>query len=286
MGHPGLRLLVADVRDDLSRFHLLHYGRTVDGFLVSGHNCGTHWLRFMLSAAIAHKLDLPGPKRSSGPQSGDFIANARHPRRHPQAPVIGSSHHMPSRLVAALGRLGLYRLPPVVVLVRNIPDALTSYFCKWRNEKALGGLGEYVGRGPSPQGVDLWWYIRFFNRWGLLRAVFPDQVLVVRYEDLQSDPDGWVRRIWAHWGVELSDADVAAAVALSSREAVAERLDPAYGETIVPERQVRGETRLSWDEGAVVGLRLVAHLRCDFGYSARLRRRRQAAREALLPEPA
>jgi hypothetical protein len=283
MGHPGLGLLFADLRDDLSRFHLLHYGRAVDGFLISGHNCGTHWLRFMLSAAIASKLSLPRPERSSGPQSGDFIAHARHRRRHPQAPVIGSSHHMPSRLVAALGRIGLYRLPPVVLLVRNIPDALTSYFCKWREAKALGGLSDYVGRAPRSQGVDLWWYIRFFNRWGLLRAAFPGQVLVVRYEDLQADPEGWVRRIWRHWGVELSDADVAAAVALSSREAVAERLDPAYGETIVPERQIRGETRLSWDEAAVVGLRLAAHLRCDFGYSARLRARRQAARVALEP---
>ena len=50
MRDPGFRLLLADVRDDLSRFHLLHYGARVDGFLVSGHNSGTHWLRFMLSA--------------------------------------------------------------------------------------------------------------------------------------------------------------------------------------------------------------------------------------------
>jgi len=281
MGHPKLGLWLADVRDDVSRFHLLHYGRAVDGFLISGHNCGTHWLRFMLSAAIASRLGLPRPDRSSGPQSGDFIAHARHPRRHPQAPVIGSSHHMPSRLVAALGRLGLYRLPPVVLLVRNIPDALTSYFCKWREAKALGALADYVGRAPRAQGVDLWWYIRFFNRWGLLRRAFPDRVLVVRYEDLQADPEGWVRRIWRHWGVELSDDDLAAAVALSTRQAIADHLDPIYGETIVPERQARGDTQLTGDEASVVGLRLAAHLRCDFGYSERLRRRREAARAAL-----
>src|SRR5690242_12758664 len=192
MGGPGLSLLLADVRDDLSRFHLLHYGPSVDGFLVSGHNSGTHWLRFMLSAAIAHRLALPRPERSSGPASDAFIAHARHPRRFPHAPRIGSSHHMPSRLMAALGLLGLYQLPPVVLLVRNIPDALTSYFCKWRDAKALGGLSEYVGRAPRPQGVDVWWFIRFFNRWGLLRRVFPDRVMVVRYEDLLAEPEHWV----------------------------------------------------------------------------------------------
>jgi hypothetical protein len=60
MGNRGLSLLAADLRDDLSRFHLLHYGGKVDGFLISGHNCGTHWLRFMLSAATAWAC--PGPR--------------------------------------------------------------------------------------------------------------------------------------------------------------------------------------------------------------------------------
>src|SRR3954468_7412147 len=118
----GLSLLAADLRDDLSRFHLLHYGGRVDGFLISGHNSGTHWLRFMLSAAIAHRLALPRPTYSSGPQSDVYIGHARHRRTYPQAPRIGSSHHMPSRLVALAGALGLVRLPPVVLLVRRLPD--------------------------------------------------------------------------------------------------------------------------------------------------------------------
>src|SRR3954468_10981468 len=137
MRRAPLSLWVADVRDDLSRFHLLHYGAKVDGFLISGHNCGTHWLRFMLSAAIAHHLALPRPERSSGPTSDVFIGHARHPRRFADAPRIGSSHHMPSRLVALGGALGLVRLAPTVVLVRNIPDAVLSYFFKWREAKAL-----------------------------------------------------------------------------------------------------------------------------------------------------
>src|SRR5258708_7485268 len=127
----GLPLLAADLRDDLSRFHLLHYADRIDGFLISGHNSGTHWLRFMLSTAIAHRLELPRPAYSSGPQSDLYIGNARHRRRFAQAPRIGSSHHMPSRLVALLGLLGLVRLPPVVLLVRRIPDSLISYFFKW-----------------------------------------------------------------------------------------------------------------------------------------------------------
>jgi hypothetical protein len=267
---PGFSLLAADLRDDLSRFHLLHYGARVDGFLVSGHNSGTHWLRFMLSAAIAHRLSLPPPAYSSGPHSDVFIGNARHRRRFAQAPRIGSSHHMPSRLIALLGAMNLIRLPPVVVLVRRIPDSLLSYFFKWRETKALGPLDSYLARQPRAQGVDLWWFIRFFNRWGALKRVFPDRVMVVRYEDIERDPQTWVRRIWGHWGVELDEADLAAAMAVSSRAVLQARLDPDYGEDVAPERAARQAVQFAEPDRALVEQRLAQHLRHAFGYGREL----------------
>ncbi len=263
----GLSLLAADVRDDLSRFHLLHYGDRVDGFLISGHNSGTHWLRFMLSAAIASRLDLPRPAYSSGPESDVYIGHARHRRRFPQAPKIGSSHHMPSRLIALLGALRIVRLPPVVLLVRHIPDSLLSYFFKWREAKQLGELDSYVARRPRAQGVDIWWFIRFFNRWGALKRVFPRQVLVVRYEDVERDPETWVRRIWAHWGVELADADLAAALEVSSHAVVKAHLDPAYGEDVAPDRSARLACRFTAPDMAVLEQRFARHLRHAFGYA-------------------
>jgi hypothetical protein len=280
----GLPLLAADLRDDLSRFHLLHYADRVDGFLVSGHNSGTHWLRFMLSAAIAHRLDLPAPAYSSGPQSDLYIGHAKHRRRFPEAPRIGSSHHMPSRLVALLGVLGLVRLPPVVLLVRRIPDSLLSYFFKWREAKALGPLDRYLARPPQPQGVDLWWFIRFFNRWGLLRRVFPQSVMLVRYEDVQRDPESWVRRIWAHWGVELDEADLAAAMAVASRTAVQTHADPEYGEDVAPDPQARVAVRYAEPDVALLEARLAQHLRCDFGYGAPRPAESRTPKPVLEPE--
>ena len=262
----GLSLLAADVRDDLARFHLLHYRDRVDGFLISGHNSGTHWLRFMLSSAISHRLDLPRPAHSSGPQSDVYIGHARHRRKFPEAPRIGSSHHMPSRLVALLGALRCARLPPVVLLVRHIPDSLISYFFKWREIKQLGALGGYISRAPSAKGVDLWWFIRFFNRWGLLKRVFPKAVMVVRYEDVERDPETWVRRIWSHWGVELDAADLAAAMSVSSREAVQAHLDPDYGEDIAPDREARRAVQYATSDTVLLEDRLTRYLRHDFGY--------------------
>ncbi|MBS0362992.1 MAG: sulfotransferase domain-containing protein [Proteobacteria bacterium] len=268
----GLGLLAADVRDDLSRFHLLHYGDRVDGFLISGHNSGTHWLRFMLSAAIAHHLDLPRPIYSSGPLSDVFIGHARHRRLFPHAPKIGSSHHMPSRLIGLLGAARFIRLPPIVLLVRHIPDSLLSYFFKWRDEKDLGDLQGYLSRAPRAQGVDIWWFIRFFNRWGRLKQVFPRAILVVRYEDVQRDPATWVRRIWSHWGVDLDAADLRAAMAVSSRTAVQACLDPAYGEDIAPDRAARDACRYGDRDVAVLEQRLSHHLRHTFGYAASVSR--------------
>ncbi|MDB5447656.1 MAG: hypothetical protein JWQ97_2973 [Phenylobacterium sp.] len=259
-------LAVVDLKDDLSRFHLLHYRRRVDGFLISGHNCGTHWLRHMLSAAIARHLDLPPPARSSGPESDAFIGNPRHPPRHAGAPRIGSSHHLPSRLVGVLARLGLVRLPPIVLLVRNIPDAVLSYFFKWRETKGLGALEDYLAKAPEAQGVDLWWYIRFFNRWGALSGAFPRTVLVVRYEDMEEAPAEWVRRIWAHWGVTLNEEALAAAAAASSRANLTARLDPAYGEDVAPDPRLRQRLRFRAAEAAILQRRLAVHLRHSFGY--------------------
>jgi len=182
---------------------------------------------------------------------------------------------MPSRLIAVLGTLGLVRLPPVVLLVRRLPDSLISYFFKWREAKKLGALTRYIACPPSAQGVNVWWFIRFFNRWDAMRRVFPQAVLVVRYEDLARDPKTWVRRIWAHWGVELTEADLDAAMEVSSREVIQMHIDPEYGEDIAPNPQARLAIQYSDRDLALLERRLSQHLRCDFGYD-----------EALLaPEP-
>ncbi len=173
---------------------------------------------------------------------------------------------MPSRLVALLGAAGLVRLPPVVLLVRRVPDSLISYFFKERHIKGLGALDRYVARPPKAQGVDVWWFIRFFNRWGLLSRVFPTAVMVVRYEDVARDPETWVRRIWAHWGVEFSEADLTAAMAVSSREVVQTRSDPEYGEDIALARQSRHAVEYGDRDLALLQARFARHLRHDFGY--------------------
>lgn len=269
MAHPtteSLRLALRDLDSDVSSHHLARYAGKVDGYLVTAKNSGTHGLRFMLSTAIAHHLELPAPTRSSGPESNAFIGHPKNGWAYERAPKIGSSHNIPSRLVGLLGAADIMHLPPTVVLVRDIRQALLSYYVKWADRYALGSLSDYIRRpAPGEKGVDdVWWFIRFFNRWGEARA--NRDILVVRHEDLKADPGVWVRRVWARWGVTLTDADIAAAVAVSGRDAVARTLDPDHAETIVPEQAKRDAVVLSDEDEAYLAEVFRRHLKHDFGY--------------------
>lgn len=257
------RLALRDLQGDLESFHLLKYSRRVDGFLFSSKNSGTHWLRAMLSAAIASHLGLPPPAYSNGPAADAFICHPKKPRQRPGAPKIGCSHTIPSRLTLIPLRLGLGRLPPTVVLARHIPEALSSYYVKWGVDGTLGELSDFVRRAPPGEKRidDLWWYVRFFNRWGWIAQRAPDEVLVVRYEQLHSDPAAQIRRIWAHWGVALSDEAVAAGVEAGSRRRMVERLDPQWNEAVVSDPAARARGRLSPEDRALVWRLLARHLR-------------------------
>lgn len=263
----SMALAGRDLENDLQAFHLVRYAASVDGFLATAKNSGTHWLRFMASHAIAHRLGLNPPETSSGPGSDAFIGHPKHARVHPKAPRIGSSHNIPSRLITVAAEVGMLDLPPTVVLVRDPREALASYYVKWAETYDLGTFSDFLRRpAPGKKKIDdVWWFVRFFNRWGALAAALPDRVLVLKHEALKADPGAGVRRLWAHFGVRLDSDDVAAAVRVSSKAAVAAKLDPAYGETIVPSEAKRAVV-WSDEDRAFLSALLRGHLRHDFGY--------------------
>ena len=264
---------------NLSNFHLVQY-RDVSGFLISGKNSGTHWLRYMLSHAMAQRYGLTPPAFSSGRESEDFVGHPRWPRKHPELPFIASSHNLPSSMLSWGWMRWLFDLPPVVVLVRDPKQAMLSHFVKWRDVLGLS-LHDYICKQSTKrkQLADGWWYIDFFNRWGRMAEKSPAHVLVVRYEDLQTAPEYWLGRISDHIGLGLDASAIAAAMQVSSREAVQSTLDPAYGEAIVPDATERARARLSPVEDAFLTRQFDDHLRYDFAYG-HLRRTDRASRPA------
>ncbi len=251
---------------DLSNFHLVQH-RRVSGFMISGKNSGTHWLRFMLSHAMARRYGLTPPIHSSGRDAEDFIGQPRWPMKHPDLPFIAGSHNLPSSVLSWAWVRWLFDLPPVVVLVRDPREAMLSHYVKWREPLSLN-LHDYICNSSTKrkQLADGWWYIDFFNRWGRMAKTAPEHVLVVRYEDLQNAPEYWLARVSDHLGLGLDSAAIAAAMEVSSREAVRSTLDPAYGEAIVPDAGERADVRLSPVEDQVLTEQFAEHLRHDFGY--------------------
>ena len=238
--------------------------RDMDAFLITGKNSGTHWLKFMLNCAIARQYGVVAPAHASGRASDAIVGHPRGPRPA-GVPRIGSSHTIPS--IAFSSRWRLFDHSPVVVLVRHPRDAMLSAYVKWRHRNGQS-LAEFVAGDPSGRRnvADIWWYIHFFNRWGDVARARPAGTLVVHYEDLQADPALWLPRVARHLGVMLERAAVQAGVAFAEREALADRLDPAFHETIIPDRAQREAVAFSDADAAAFNAILARHLRHSLGY--------------------
>ncbi|MBV9653589.1 MAG: sulfotransferase [Acetobacteraceae bacterium] len=256
------------LRADLSNFFLLQY-RGVDGFLITGKNSGTHWLKFMLSCAIAEEFGVAAPRRSSGREADAIIGHPRWPAIHAHLPRIASSHTIPSRAFAWRWLAPLLVRQPVVILVRDIRSALTSNYVKWADRYAKPFSAYLIGDPRGRQHVaDIWWYIHFMNRWGDVAAARPGQVMILRYEDVIAAPDLWVRKVAAHWRIALSDRALEAAAAFISRDAVQARLDPTHAERIIPQDTAAPLRAWSAKDHRTADAIIGRYLRHDHGYGS------------------
>src|SRR5262245_13737427 len=200
---------------DWTNFAMLRY-RDFEGFLVTGQNSGTQWLKYMMSLAIAAEYGVAPPQYFNNASSNDIIGHPKHKRKYPQLPRIASAHSIPHATLPLL--YGAMQFPPYVVLVRDMRDALISNYAKWR-ERYNVPFDVYVAGDPSGASYvcDVWWYVRFLNAWGRMATQYPDRIIVLRYEDLRKSPAEGLRTIARHFGITLGDAAIDAGVQGSSK---------------------------------------------------------------------
>lgn len=260
----GARFRLRVLRADLGNFGLLQH-RYVDGFLISGKNSGSHWVKYMLSLALAEQYGLPPPRFSSGRHADRIVGRASRKRCGLAHPQIATSHTIPSILLTWLTPPCCVRQPPVVLLVRDIPDALASGFRKWRHRYQVG-LSTFAAGDPSGRRfiADVWWYAHFFNRWGALHRHHRGRVLLVRYEELLVDPASWLIRIAAHLRLQLDMACLLRAAGTATKDHMRAAQDPEAGETIVPE--IGPPPRFSRADRCVIQDVLARFQRYDLGY--------------------
>ena len=261
----SLRFYYHSLRRDVSNFSLLRH-RDYTGFLISMHQSGTHWLKHMLAIAIAMRHDLPPPRYS---HANDVIGGVRDVRVQQRGPVLVSSHSIPHMLVAARGLRRLMRLPPYVVLVRDMRNSLVANYEKWNLHYACS-FSEFLRGDMSGKRFnnDLWWCIRFCNAWGRIAQRFPEQTLVVRYEDLQTDALRELKRIDDFWRLDLGLAPLTRGVSESSKDKMAAKRDPETpaGVTVVRDDKRAASDWFGAEDRKFFSSRCHALLRHNLGY--------------------
>lgn len=252
-------------RRDWSNFSLLR-NRHYDGFLISMHQSGTHWLKHMLGSAIASKYRLPPP---SDLGANDIIGGPKDSRKFTTGPYLVSTHSIPHYALRWRWLRDILALPPYVVLVRDIRATLVSNYEKWKHHYQCD-FPEYV-RGDM-RGArfnnDLWWCLRFCNAWGDILAADPPRVLLVKYETLLKDTLGELQRINRFWRLGLSEPALVAAIRVSGKAQMARKTDYNAQPGI---EVVRADERhyLEWfsaDDLLFLQAACRAYLKHDFGY--------------------
>lgn len=262
-----VRFALHCINRDLTNFALVKR-RDFQGFMVTGQNSGTQWVKYMLSLAIATEYGVPPPKYFNNSSSNDIIGHPRHPRNYPHLPRIASAHSIPH---VALNWRWLHKtiaFPPYFILVRDMRGALISHFVKWR-ERYNVPFDVYVAGDPSGKRYvcDAWWYVHFLNRWGDVAMALPDRVLTLRYEDMRASPAAGVRAIARHFGVALSERSIDVAVRGSTKAAMLPHEDANAGERVIRSDAERETDPVFGPRETAILARIIAcNLKYDFGY--------------------
>lgn len=184
-----------------------------DWVLMSWGKSGRTWLRVMLSRAYTLMGDLPASELL------DFD-NLR--RRDPGLPAVFFTHNNYLRdYTGNYQSKAHFAGMKMVLLVRDPRDVAVSQYFQWqyRMRPVKKFINDYPAHGAE---VDAWSFVTdpavgvprivdYFNDWARSRDQL-DDLLIVRYEDMRSDPAGVLARVLAFTGTAATEAQVAEAV--------------------------------------------------------------------------
>ena len=249
------------LRHELSNYSLLRM-RHADGVIMSMHQGGTHWLKFMLASAMAEHYKIPPPQFN---HANDIIGGTKDPAIYAQIPSIKSSHTVAPLLLQNPLALRVLQLPPCVLLIRDIRACLVSNYRKWQARYATT-FSEYLRGDPSGRrfNSDIWWCIRFLNAWG--RVVELGECCIVRYEDLVEQPHAELARIALHLSIPLTSANIDYGVAAATKSAMAERSDPSRPPGEINQRDTDPLSTYAVTDREFVTAVCSKLLRTSFGY--------------------
>jgi len=181
-----------------------------DVYLISYPKCGRTWLRLMIGKTIANHYQLP--------EEEDILLLRWKERVHPQVEHITVVHEdkpmfkTPQELETTKTR---YAGKKVIFLVRDPRDVIVSSYFELKHRSKLFGETSYQRQKDivnddmqtfifqERSGIDT--IIHYYNIWANNRHI-PKAFLLVRYEDLRSDPGKEIGRIMDFLGLKMVDA--------------------------------------------------------------------------------
>lgn len=187
--------------------------QAADWALVSWGKSGRTWFRVMLSRFYQLHFGL---------ETDYMLEFDNFHRLNPNAPKVLFSHNNYIRdYVGQWDNLDYYKGKKLVLLVRDPRDVAVSQYFQWRyrmlpRKKVLNAY--------PPHGTDVEIFdfvcnpacgipriVEAFNVWARSVPELGDNVLVVRYEDLRSDPAEVLRQVVSFTGIDPSPDDLEAA---------------------------------------------------------------------------
>ena len=199
-----------------------------DGILVTMHQAGSHWVWYMLSLILARLHDLPPPSHI-----GDKSIVGSPKFRH--IPRILHTHCSPHYLLRSRTFFRWLHFPRHLLLVRDIRDASVSHYER-RKSRYNVDFSTYLrgdARGKKYRD-DIWMRIRFLNGWGAVVERQPEQVAVLKYEDLKADTRGQVAWVCDHFNIRGTTPDLLdEVVAAAAKAEMAKRLKPGKTNTAI-----------------------------------------------------
>lgn len=251
------------LRHELTNYSLLRL-RDADGVIVSMHQSGTHWLKFMIASAMSAHYGIPQPQYN---HANDIIGGTKDPVNYPQIPRLISSHTVAPLLFRNALALQAIKFPPCVLLIRDLRACLVSNYRKWQARYAVS-FSEYLPGDPSGRrfNSDIWWCIRFLNAWGRMAKLADGRCHVVRYEDLRLEPHAELERIAWHLSIPLAPTSVDQGVAAATKSAMAERSDPARPLGEINQQDNDPLSFYNASDRQFVSSRCANFLRTTFGY--------------------
>jgi len=239
--------------------------------LISYPKCGRTWIRFMLARALAAHYGIPA----------GFELDRSY-KAHPDVPRILVTHdddphrRRPEEIERDKSK---YADSSVILLIRDPRDVLVSmYLQRGKREQSFDGdMRAFVREREG--GFDS--LLRFYAVWGANLHV-PRALLLVRYEDVQADPECELGRIMSFIGVQdVRPEVVQRAIQESSFESMrrlerdgrfaSERLRPGDPEDVESYKVRRGKVGgyvdyMDADLLGQVNRRMERRLPVDFGY--------------------